>query len=157
MVTLARRETRRWTMDEFDRLFNELTRTMLRDIASWLSVWEDGKVARRPWAPAVDMFRKGDQLILRFDLPGVAPEALEVSVNEEGILTVKGERKWEEGEVDALCCERFYGAFERSLQLPDGADTEHIEATYKDGVLEIRMPYREAPTPSQRRIEVKAG
>jgi HSP20 family protein len=59
--------------------------------------------------------------------------------------------------VDALCCERFYGAFERSLQLPDGADTEHIEATYKDGVLEIRMPYREASASSQRRIEVKAG
>jgi len=97
MATLARRKTRRWTMEEFDRLFNELTRTMLRDIASWLSVWEDGKVARRPWAPAMDMFRKGDQLILRFDLPGVSPEALEVSVNEEGILTVRGERKWEEG------------------------------------------------------------
>jgi HSP20 family protein len=112
---------------------------------------------RRTWVPALDIYRKEGHLVIQADIPGVSPENLEVTVNDEGVLTIKGERKWEEGEVEALCCERFYGEFERSIQLPDGVDTERIEASYKDGVLELRIPYREAPKPSHRRIEVKVG
>ncbi len=155
MATLARRETRVSPWREFDRAFNELTRMMLRDLASWLSEWSNGDLAmRRVWVPTVDMFRKEGHLVIRADIPGVSPENLKITVNDEGILTVKGERKWDEGEVESLCCERFYGEFERSIQLPEEVDTEHIEAKYKDGVLEIRIPYCEAPKPSQRRIEV---
>lgn len=159
MATLARRETRISPWREFDRTFNELARLMLRDIATWLSEWGDGELStRRTWAPATDIFRKGEHLVIRMDIPGVSSESLEVTVNDEGVLTVKGERKWDEGEgVEAFCCERYYGEFERSIQLPEGTDTEHIEAIYKDGVLELRIPYREAPKPSHRRIEVKTG
>jgi HSP20 family protein len=158
MATLARRETRLSPWREFDRAFSELTSMMLRDLASWLSEWGDGDLAtRRTWVPALDIYRKEGHLVIRADIPGVSPENLEVTVNGEGVLTIKGERKWEEGEVEALCCERFYGEFERSIQLPDGVDTERIEASYKDGVLELRIPYREAPKPSHRRIEVKVG
>ena len=158
MATLVRRETQLAPWREFDRAFNELTRMMLRDLASWLSTWGDGELStRRTWIPATDIFRKGEHLVIHMDIPGVSPESLDVTINDEGVLTVKGERKWDEGEVDAFCCERYYGEFERSIQLPEGVDTEHIEASYKDGVLELRIPYREAPKPSQRRIEVKAG
>lgn len=156
MATLARREARVSPWREIDRAFGELTSTVLRDLASWFSEWGDGDLTRRRvWVPAVDMFRKEGQLIIRTDVPGVSPETLEITVNDDGILTLKGERKWDEGDVETLCCERFYGEFERSIQLPEGVDTEHIEARYKDGVLEIRIPYREAPKPSHRRIEVK--
>lgn len=158
MATLARSETRWSPWRELDRAFSELTSMMLRDMASWLSEWGNGGMMTRSlWAPALDMFRKGDHLILRFDLPGISPDRLEVTVNDDGILTVKGERSWEEGEVEAFCCERRYGEFERSIQLPEGIDAQQIEATYKDGVLELRIPYREALKPSEHRIEVKVG
>ncbi len=158
MATLARRETQISPWREFDRAFNELTRIMLRDLASWLSTWGDGELStRRTWVPAADIFRKGEHLVIRVDVPGVSPENIEVTVDDEGILTIKGERKWNEGEVEALCCERFYGQFERLIQLPEGVDTEHIEATYKDGVLELRLPYSETRKPSQRRVEVKTA
>jgi len=131
---------------------------MLRDLASWLSGWGDGELAaRRTWVPTLDIYRKEGHLVIRVDIPGVSPDALEVTVNDEGVLTIKGERKWEEDKVEALCCERFYGEFERLVQLPDGVDTERIEASYKDGVLELRIPYREVPKPSHRRIEIKVS
>ncbi len=111
MATLVR-WTSQWSpWREVDRAFSELSRMMLRDLASWLAEWGDGRTTARSWVPPAEMFRKGDQLILRLDVPGVAPEALEVTVNEEGILTVRGERRWDEGEeVEAFCCERYYGA-----------------------------------------------
>ncbi|MCS7191411.1 MAG: Hsp20/alpha crystallin family protein [Armatimonadetes bacterium] len=158
MTTLVRRENRLSPWREFDRAFNELTKMMLRDLASWLSTWEDGECStQRTWITSTDIFRKGENLVIRMDVPGISPESIEVTVDNDGFLTIKGERKWEESEVDVLCCERYYGSFERSIQLPEGVDTEHIEASYKDGVLELRIPYREAPKPSQRRIEVKVG
>ena len=87
------------------------------------------------------------------DMPGVPSENIEVTVDAESILTVKGERKWDKGEGDVLCCKGFYGEFDRSIQLPEGIDPEHTEANYKDGVLELKVPYRESPKPSQKRIE----
>ncbi len=158
MATLARRETQISPWREFDRAFNELTRIMLRDLASWLSTWGDGEQStRRTWVPATDIFRKGEHLVIRMDVPGISPENIEVTIDDKSILTIKGERKWEEGEVETLCCERFYGQFERLIQLPEGVDTKHIEATYKDGMLELRIPYSEARKLSQRRVEVKTA
>lgn len=158
MATLARRETQISPWRDFDRAFNELTRIMLRDLASWLSTWGDGEQStRRTWVPATDIFRKGEHLMIRMDVPGISPKNIEVTIDDKGILTIKGERKWDEGEVEALCCERFYGQFERSIQLPEGVDTEHIEAIYKDGVLELRIPYSEVRKLSQRRVEVKTA
>jgi len=92
-------------------------------------------------APALDMLDKKDAVILRADLPGLDQKDIEVNV-EEGVLTIRGERKGEETvkEEDYYCCERWAGSFERSLALPSGVDAEKIKATFKQGVLEVRLP-----------------
>jgi HSP20 family protein len=94
MANLARRETRLSPWREFDRAFSELTSMMLRDLASWLSEWGDGDLAtRRTWVPALDIYRKEGHLVIRADIPGVSPENLEVTVNDEGVLTIMGGRR----------------------------------------------------------------
>ncbi len=105
-------------------------------------------------APAVDLLDKKDAVVLRADLPGLDQKDIEVSV-EEGLLTIRGERKGEEAvkEEDYYCCERWAGSFERSLTLPAGVDAEKIKATFKQGVLEVRLPKVEKA--KGKKIEIK--
>jgi HSP20 family protein len=105
-------------------------------------------------APAVDLLDKKDAVILRADLPGLNQRDIEVNV-EEGFLTIRGERKGEETvkEEDYYCCERWAGSFERSLALPSGVDAEKIRATFKQGVLEVRLPKVEKA--KGKKIEIK--
>jgi HSP20 family protein len=95
----------------------------------------------RGWAPAVDMIDRKDEVVLRADLPGLEQKDIEVNV-EEGVLTIRGERKGEQEvkEDDYYCCERWAGAFSRSTALPPGVDAEKIRATFKNGVLEVHLP-----------------
>jgi HSP20 family protein len=106
-------------------------------------------------APAVDMLDRKDDVVLRVDLPGVEQKDLDLSV-EEGVLTIRGERKGTEEmkEEDYYCCERWAGSFERSLALPPGVDAEKIKATFKSGVLEIHLPKVEKAR--GRKVEIQA-
>lgn len=91
--------------------------------------------------PAIESVRKGGNLVVRAELPGVDPKDVEISVT-GNLLTIKGERKMDE-EVkreDYYMREIGYGSFERTLTLPEGANTEKIKANYKKGLLEITMP-----------------
>jgi len=91
-------------------------------------------------APAVESFLRGDELVVRADLPGIDPKDLELAV--EGTrLTIKGERKKveEEKRANEFYREVSYGRFERSVALPDGVDPDTVKAAYHDGVLEITM------------------
>jgi HSP20 family protein len=108
----------------------------------------------RGWAPAVDMIDRKDEVVLRADLPGLEQKDIEVSV-EQGILTIRGERK-EEKEVkeqDYYASERWAGAFARSLALPPGVDVEKITATFKNGVLELHLP--KTKEAKGRKIDIK--
>ena len=91
-------------------------------------------------APAVDVVTKGGDMIIRADLPGVKREDVDVSFR-NGVLTISGERKEEEEhEVSGyLVKERHYGAFRRSMTLPEGIDEQRIKASFKDGTLEITV------------------
>lgn len=91
-------------------------------------------------APAVDVVTKGGDMIIRADLPGVKREDVDVSFR-NGVLTISGERKEEEEHEDAgyLVKERRYGAFRRSMTLPEGIDEERIKASFKDGMLEVTV------------------
>jgi HSP20 family protein len=104
--------------------------------------WPMSRFAREAaWAPALDMLDRKDEVVLKADLPGLEQKDVEVTV-EEGVLTVRGERK-EEKEVkeeEYYRCERWVGAFARSLALPPGLDAENVKATFKKGVLEIHLP-----------------
>ncbi len=104
--------------------------------------------------PAVDVFDTNDAVVLRAELPGMKVDDIQIEVD-DNVLSLKGERTFEENvdEERYYRVERRYGAFQRSLALPQGVKADEIRATYEDGVLEVTVPKAEAERP--RRIEVK--
>jgi HSP20 family protein len=108
------------------------------------------------WTPAVDIFERGDDLIVRAEVPGVQKEQLESQV-EDGTLVLSGERKRESEvrEEDAYRLERSYGKFSRSFRLPATVDPSKITAQYRDGVLELRLPKLDQARP--RKVAIQAS
>lgn len=108
------------------------------------------------WTPQVETFRRGDQLVVRADLPGLRKEDVKVEID-DGMLTISGERReeHEENRDDFYRSERTYGQFYRAVPLPDGVDENACNASFRDGVLEVTLP---APKQDQRRtrqIEIR--
>lgn len=139
MTTITRYEPWGW-LNQFQR---ELERT---------PIWgtNEGSMATAAWAPAVDIKEESDKYVLHADLPGVKPEETDVSM-EDGVLTIKGEKKTEEITEKEGCkrVERTFGSFHRRFSLPDTANPDAISAKSKDGVLEIIIPKREAVQPKK--------
>jgi HSP20 family protein len=106
----------------------------------------------RPAVMPMDAFRDGEEFVVRFDLPGVAPESIDLDV-ERNVLTVKAERRSDGTELQVA--ERPKGVFSRQLFLGDTLDTDRIEATYDAGVLSLRIPV--AAQAKSRKIAVTAG
>jgi HSP20 family protein len=96
------------------------------------------------WMPATDVYEKDDKYYVTMDLPDVNPDDIEISVT-DSTLRVRGERKHvqEVKEENYRRSERFYGTFERIIELPEPVKSEDIEATYKNGMLEIVLPKAE--------------
>jgi len=111
----------------------------------------------RPWAPAVDIYETENELVLKADLPDVDLKDIDVRV-ENQTLTISGERKFEKQDTTKGYhrIERNYGTFVRSFSLPNTFDTEHIGAEFKNGVLSVSLPKKEAAKPRQVKVEVKA-
>jgi HSP20 family protein len=92
---------------------------------------------------------------LHFDLPGVRPDSIDVTV-EKNVLTVRAERAWYPAEGDeVLARERPQGTFTRQVLLGEALDTDAVSATYTDGVLTVRIPVAEQAKP--RKIEITRG
>ena len=108
------------------------------------------------WAPAVDIKEEKDHFVVRADIPGVNPDDIEINL-ENGILTIRGERREEKEENDKGWhrTERFTGSFYRRLALPESADASQVTASSKKGVLEIWIPISKKTRKS--RIEVKSS
>ena len=108
------------------------------------------------WAPVVDIFERGDNLVIRGELAGLEKDDVEINV-ENNVLTIRGERKREAefDEKDAYRLERSFGVFTRSFMLPKTVDSTRISASYKNGVLELTIPKVEQAKP--RKIEIKAA
>ena len=104
-------------------------------------VWRRYPVQERHWAPPVEMFEKEDKFVIKVELPGMKAEDVDVSVVGDR-LVVKGERKSETEvkEEDYYTCERLYGRCSRTIAPPTTADTEKIEASFENGVLEVTFP-----------------
>ncbi len=98
-----------------------------------------------PYGP--EMEDLGEAIVVREAVPGFDAKEIEVKVS-GNLLTVRAERKEKKGET-----EKVWGEIERTVLLPDGVDTEHVEASYRNGVLEMRLP--KLPEAKERRIEVK--
>ena len=114
-----------------DRFFDDFDRSF-----SGLSFGEKGA-----WAPAVDIYEDDKAITLKVEAPGMDEKELDVSV-EEGHLTIKGERKFEneEKEENFHRIERRYGSFQRTFALPSTVDAENISAKYEKGVLKVVAP-----------------
>jgi HSP20 family protein len=123
--------------DPFTRDFQRLTR------------YAFGQAA----APALDVVRHEGDVTLKLDVPGINPEQLEVTVD-RGILTISGQREEERTESDTFFVrERTMGTFTRRLRLPETLNADAVEASYANGVLEVRIPVTEQAKP--RKIEVR--
>src|ERR1700712_6019906 len=106
----------------------------------------------RPAVMPMDAWREGERFVIEFDLPGVAPESIDLDV-ERNVLTVRVERVGRNGDWEMLASERPRGVFSRQLVLGDNLDLERIEASYDDGVLNLRIPVAERAKP--RKIAVR--
>ncbi|HVV37044.1 MAG TPA: Hsp20/alpha crystallin family protein [Acidimicrobiales bacterium] len=102
-----------------------------------------------------DAYRQGDEFVIQFDLPGVAADAIDLSV-ENNVLTLKAQRsRSEQASVDWIARERPHGVFTRTIFLGDSLDTDRLAASYADGVLTVRLPVADKAKP--RRIPVSVG
>ena len=105
----------------------------------------------------MDTIRRDGEVVLRFDVPGVAADKLEVTVD-KGVLTVSATREDERAEGDnPVVRERLFGSFTRRVRLSDTLDADSIEASHDGGVLELRIPVREAAKPRKIEIGTAAG
>ena len=115
------------------------------------------EAAQRPsWLPAAEGRIEDGTYVMQFSLAGVDPKDVAVSLM-DNVLTVKGERKADHDSTgkDYFVREVAYGAFQRSVTLPEGVDAAQVEAKYANGMLEVRVPAPRAAVP--RMIEVKAA
>ncbi len=159
-ITVQRRKTGELSTwpEEMERFFDRAMRPF--------GMWPWRPMVRRhffpvyqraeEWIPEVDILEKNGNIVIQADLPGMKREDIEVAV-EGDMLVIRGHRK-EEKEVkeeDYYCSERAVGEFYRSLSLPQGVDADAIQATYQNGVLEVKMPRPATPETKKMKVPVK--
>jgi HSP20 family protein len=110
------------------------------------------------WVPKVDVVQRGNELVVRADLPGVKPDDLTVEISDDAI-TISGERQDAHAEErgDIYRFERTYGLFLREIPLPEGAMVDQAKASFKGGVLEITVPAPAEQVSRGRRLEISQG
>ena len=137
----------RWTpmgnlqsfQDEMNRMFNQFFRSGAGEEGSW---------GQYTWTPPVDIYETDDALVFQADLPGVAKDEVSIEVH-NNTLILRGERQHDPAvkEEHYHRMERAYGPFQRSFMLPTVVDQEKVQATYHDGILELRLSKRESAKP----------
>ncbi|WP_214370727.1 Hsp20/alpha crystallin family protein [Pseudonocardia sp. H11422] len=142
-------------LNRMDRLFEEWVRTLGGRRPFGLGGETPGEDVIR-----VDEYRDGDALVVRAEIPGVDPDRdIELSVS-DGMLQIKAERRTEE-KTETKGYERRelrYGSFRRALPLPPGVSESDVTATYRDGILEVRIPVPEPPAEQEpRKIAINKG
>ncbi len=149
MRNIIRREPREARMMErrrgwpLSRAFEDMFESLHDEFGLLPEWWHDGH-----FMPALDVTEDESSMTLVAEVPGMTKEDLQISV-EDGVLTLRGEKKEEQVSEDAHFrrAERRFGSFERRIHLPEHVDSEKIEATYRDGVLKLRMPKLESVRP----------
>jgi HSP20 family protein len=132
--------------DEMNRVLNEAFGRGSTDESAWFS---------GAWSPPVDIYETDDALVMKAELPGFSKDDIHIEMK-ENTLVIRGERRREDEVKEGSYhrTERVYGAFQRSFLLPTTVDQEKVRASYKDGVLELRLPKVQAAQP--KRIAVSA-
>jgi HSP20 family protein len=115
---------------------------------------DDEDLVSGTWVPPVDVAETQEKIVVRAEVPGLKQEDIQIEF-ENGLLTIKGERKHEKTEGTTWHrVERVYGNFSRSFTLPRTVDGEKITAAYREGILEIDVPKKEEAKPKNIRIAV---
>ena len=150
-----------WTLermaDEIDRMFDDMGmgRGLMRPSA--------GRQQQSPsrggewgWAPQIDVSHRNNELVICADLPGMNKDDVKVDVTEDRV-TIQGERKREHEETKegVYRSERSYGSFYREIPLPPGTMADQAKASFKNGVLEVRMPSAPESARRGRQLEIK--
>lgn len=127
--------------EEMNRLFDEFFRSGNGKETSW---------GLRTWTPSVDIYETDDALVFEAELPGMSKDDVNIEIH-NNTLILRGQRKHEAEVKDEHYhrVERAYGTFQRSFVLPTTVDQEKVQATYRDGVLELRLPKLETAKPKR--------
>jgi HSP20 family protein len=118
---------------------------------------DEGLMTTGTWSPPVDIYQNEDQeLVLKAELPDMAPEDIELSINNDTLM-IRGEKRFSADvrEDQFHRIERRYGTFSRSFSLPSSVDARRISAEHKNGVLTVRLPAREETKPRQIKVDVR--
>jgi HSP20 family protein len=147
----------RWRIARFDpfRDLADIEAEIGRAFDSYFGPRPGVAAAERTWSPAIDVYETHDDLVVAVELPGVREKDVRVTMTGD-ILNVSGRRGSvaEAREESYHRIERWSGTFERAVKLPLPVLADRIRASYKDGVLEIRLPKLPAPRPREIKIEV---
>lgn len=132
---------------EVNRLFEDNSRSGNRS---------SSELAVRNWAPAVDIVEDENEIVLKAELPGLKQEDIDIEMHGD-TLTIKGERRFEDTDKrdNYVRMERSYGAFQRAFTVGVPVDSDKINAKFRDGLLEVRLPKSEATKP--KKVQVTAS
>jgi len=147
-MALVKWEPFRDLMAMQDRMTRHIDETLSR-------IWKE-EVVRGVWSPPVDILERGDELVLKVDLPEVSQSEIDIRV-EGSTLIIQGERRLikDAPEENYIQIERPYGTFRRTFNIPRTIEQEEIKASYKDGVLRIVLPRKQETQPKQIVVEPK--
>lgn len=153
-VSEPKRELQKYSsqFEEMERIFNDFFQKRFF-VPSWIPHFKFPELA--DVSTAVDMFEEGDNLVIKAELPGMKKEDINVDLKDD-VITISGEKKSEEKteRKDFHRVERSFGSFTRRLRLPVEIKADKVEASFKDGVLEIKMPKSEAAKQNAKKIAV---
>lgn len=151
-------------LDDMDRIFQDFSLgrsafglSPLLGRSLEVEPWSEPSAASgAAWMPQIETFRRGDKMVVRADLPGMTREDVNVDVD-DGILSISGERRdeHEEDRDGYYRSERSYGQFYRAIPLPDGVDTDRVEASFNNGVLEVTLPAPKEAQSRRKRVQVR--
>jgi len=140
--------------------FSEMERMMAdfmrRPFSMFPAMWPRMEVIEEEMIPAVDIYEENDSVIAKVELPGMKKEDISVEIS-NGILKIAGEKKREEKveKKNYYRIERSSGAFERRISLPVETQDDKAKATFKDGVLQIKIPKSEEAKKKERKINIE--
>ena len=143
------------TFDHLNRLRDEIDRAFQSSFGSFGELGPSTGFLEG-WSPAVDLHEDKDKLSVKAELPGMKKEDIDVSLHGD-TLSISGERKHEEErkEGEHYRSERYFGRFQRSIQLPHAVDGNKIEASYRDGILTVTLPKTEEA--KRKQIQIKTS
>jgi len=133
---------------------NEMNRLFDSSLVGWRD--RDAGLLEGAWNPAVDIYDSKDNVMVKADIPGMKKDEIDVSVHGDTLI-IKGEKKKEKEtkEKDFVRTERYYGSFNRAIRLPSEIQVDKVNASYKNGVLELVLPKKEESKPKQLKIDIK--